>query len=47
MNSSIQCLMNSFVLKEYIISGEYEKHINVINKLGRKGEVICSLAELV
>ena len=47
MNATLQCLFNTKFIKDYLIKGDYEKHINVKNVLGKHGEIITSFALLV
>ncbi len=47
MNSSIQCMSNVPPLTDYFRSGDYKKEINLVNPLGRKGEIAEAYADLV
>ena len=47
MNSAIQCMSNVPVLTDYFSSGKYKKEINLVNPLGRKGEIAEAYADLI
>ena len=47
MNSSIACLSNCVELTYYFLSGDYKKDINKDNKLGFRGALAKSWAELL
>lgn len=47
MNSAIQCISNVPHLTEYFKSNEYKKEINLVNPLGRKGEIAEAYADLI
>ena len=42
MNSALQCLSNSSLLREYFASGDYAEDINEENPMGTGGKVGCS-----
>jgi hypothetical protein len=47
MNSTLQCLAHTHVLREYFVSGLYKDHLNVNNPLGTGGELATTFAELL
>jgi hypothetical protein len=47
MNSTLQCLAHTHVLREYFVSGLYKDHLNVDNPLGTGGELATAFAELL
>ncbi|KAK9238044.1 hypothetical protein V1525DRAFT_402285 [Lipomyces kononenkoae] len=47
MNSVIQCLAGTGLLARFFLTGSYKKHINLKNKLGTKGELTTTFANLV
>ncbi len=47
MNSTLQCLAHTDVLREYFLSGRYKEHLNVDNPLGTGGELATAFAELL
>lgn len=47
MNSTLQCLAHTPLLREYFLSGRYVGEINVTNKLGTGGELATEFANLL
>ncbi|CAD8072992.1 unnamed protein product [Paramecium sonneborni] len=47
MNSGIQCLGNTYPLREYLLSNVYKQDINEFNTLGTKGELASKFAHLL
>lgn len=47
MNSSLQCMSNVPLLTDFFRSNAYKAEINLVNPLGRKGEIAESYADLV
>lgn len=47
MNSTLQCLAHTHVLREYFVSGLYKDHLNADNPLGTGGELATAFAELL
>jgi ubiquitin carboxyl-terminal hydrolase 4/11/15 len=47
MNSTLQCLAHTPLLREYFLSGRYVDEINVTNKLGTGGELATEFANLL
>ncbi len=47
MNAALQCLQNTRFVKDYITSFQYKPHVNLLNPLGRQGEMVTSFASLV
>eukprot|EP00761_Pharyngomonas_kirbyi_P014093 gb/GECH01014123.1/.p1 GENE.gb/GECH01014123.1/~~gb/GECH01014123.1/.p1 ORF type:complete len:968 (+),score=294.85 gb/GECH01014123.1/:1-2904(+) len=47
MNTSVQCLSKTPFFKDFFITGEYKKDINLDNPLGHKGKIAESFAELI
>ena len=47
MNSALQCLSNTPLLTNFILSDKYLEDINVINPLGMRGEIARTYAELI
>lgn len=47
MNSALQCLSNTALLTEYLISDKYWDDINTDNPLGMGGEIAKSYADLI
>lgn len=47
MNSALQCMSNVPVLTDYFLNKFYKKEINVVNPLGRQGEIAEAYANLI
>ena len=47
MNSIIQCLSNSVGLREFFLSNDWERELNVKNKLGSGGKIARSFSSLM
>ncbi|CAK69659.1 unnamed protein product (macronuclear) [Paramecium tetraurelia] len=47
MNSGIQCIGNTFPIREYLLSNQYKQDINELNTLGTKGELAQKFAHLL
>ena len=47
MNAAIQCVSHLPLLRSYVLSGRYERDVNVGNPLGTKGELTRSFADLM
>ena len=47
MNSTLQCLAHTDILREYFTSGIYKEHLNIDNPLGTGGELATAFAELL
>lgn len=47
MNSTLQCLAHTPLLREYFLSGRYVDEINLTNKLGTGGELATEFANLL
>ncbi|KAJ6235139.1 ubiquitin carboxyl-terminal hydrolase 11 [Anaeramoeba flamelloides] len=46
MNSSLQCLLNTIVIRDYFLTNKYSKEINKKNKIGMGGKLAKAFAEL-
>jgi len=47
MNSTIQCLAHTDMLRQYFTSGQYQDDLNVDNPLGTRGELATEFAKLL
>ena len=47
MNSALQCLSNSELLRHYFLSMRFRDEINLANPLGTKGDVVSRFAEVL
>jgi ubiquitin carboxyl-terminal hydrolase 4/11 len=47
MNSALQCLSKITMLRDYFLDGRFKLDVNMVNKFGSKGEVVCRFAELL
>lgn len=47
MNSALQCLSNTPLLRKFFLSGAYVKELNRTNPIGTKGELATEFARLV
>ncbi|KAJ6255067.1 ubiquitin carboxyl-terminal hydrolase 11 [Anaeramoeba flamelloides] len=46
MNSSLQCLLNTIVIRDYFLTNKYSKEINKKNKIGMGGKLARAFADL-
>ena len=47
MNSALQCLSNTPLLRDYFLNEFFKYEINFENKMGSKGDVVARFAELL
>ncbi|CAM9338225.1 unnamed protein product, partial [Chrysoparadoxa australica] len=47
MNSAVQCLSHTPLLRSYLLSGQYKADINLTNVLGSQGKLVEAVAELL
>lgn len=48
MNSALQCLVNIKMLHEYYVKYQlYYQQLNIENRLGHKGELVCAFGGLM
>ncbi|CAD8175796.1 unnamed protein product [Paramecium octaurelia] len=47
MNSGIQCIGNTYPIRDYLLSNQYKQDINELNTLGTKGELASKFAHLL
>ena len=47
LNSAVQCLAHTPILRLYLISGKYKRDIRLDNPLGTKGKLITAFAGMI
>lgn len=47
MNSALQCLSKTSIIKDYFVTGDYKKEINLKNPLGMQGKIASAFGNLM